>query len=275
MGMEMKVLVLGSEGFIGKKVSYDLVSKGFVVDCFDRNIDRYQDTRNPYALPNENFDAVVHLIGSSDRVWGQENPGKMLRENCSATMVVLDAYPKAHHLFMSSCLVYGNPLTLPVDVDDPCNPVCAYGMSKLVSELCVKGSVDNYTIFRGFNIFGSEMQGLRFLREVSLAKKNNTEVTLYRSPSGEDIYRDYIHIDDVYPIFSKAIAQGIFGTYNLGTGQPTFLIDICQKAEVPYKAQTLPPWEIVGTYASINETIKDFDWAPDKDRIWEYVDGIR
>lgn len=123
----MKILVTGSEGFIGSHLVEFLKAAGNEVN------------------EGENYDQVYHLAafsGSSTR----KDP-KMLRDNIESTLKVIEKYPDARILFTSSNEV--NYLT---------SPDQTYAYSKQVCEYLLKLNHSNVVIARLGNVYGPRMR---------------------------------------------------------------------------------------------------------------------
>jgi nucleoside-diphosphate-sugar epimerase len=139
----LKVLVTGSQGFVGRHVSTYLKRHGFEVigtdvtpgaDVVGSITDReFVQMR----LAEQDFEAVVHLAGIADLKKTIEDPWSCFQVNCFGTLNALDmAYKKGvkRFVFASSANVYGAPVKNPVSEDDPMAPRVPYDYSKVVGE---------------------------------------------------------------------------------------------------------------------------------------------
>lgn len=264
-------LITGSEGFIGRRVSERLLSAGWNVSGWDERIHPSM-TLNDIGHLSGSYDAVIHLAGTSNRVKCESDPLWAYDMNVGGTLKVLRRFPKAHHIFMSTCLVYVEGR---VEEDDALCPRSVYGKTKLMCEYMLENV--KHTIFRGFNIYGKGMSGRHFLSELRKAKMRNCPITIYRQmPEETRISRDYLHIEDLTPLFEKALEWDIQGVFNAGSGEEVYLEDIAKKAGVPIEIAPLPEWEATKLYADIGKTrTRFYGWNPMPERLWRYVDGIR
>jgi len=139
----LKVLVTGSQGFVGKHVVGYLGSHGHEVvgtdvspgaDVVGSVVDKsFVDEK----LSRLDFDAVVHLAAIADLKKTIEDPYLCYQVNCFGTLNVLDMAAKKgvkRFLFASSANVYGAPRTNPVAEDTPMSPRVPYDYSKLIGE---------------------------------------------------------------------------------------------------------------------------------------------
>ena len=139
----MKVLVTGSQGFVGKHVVGYLGSHGHEVvgtdvspgaDVVGSVVDK---SFVEEKLSRLDFDAVVHLAAIADLKKTIEDPYLCYQVNCFGTLNVLDMAAKKgvkRFLFASSANVYGAPRTNPVAEDTPMSPRVPYDYSKLIGE---------------------------------------------------------------------------------------------------------------------------------------------
>jgi UDP-glucose 4-epimerase len=137
----MRILVTGNKGFIGRVVEQRLIETGHDVVGFD--IVDGDDIRNPGLLQKKvrGCNAIVHLAA----IEGQAEKDVM-ETNVAGTWNILYAGEQTKVqkiIFISSVDVLGvfqgegTPLYLPLDEDYPCHPKSTYSISKkLAEEMC-------------------------------------------------------------------------------------------------------------------------------------------
>ena len=139
----MRVLVTGSQGFVGRHVVGYLASHGFDPIGIDISpgasvvgsmVDRafVNDT-----LSRLDFEAIVHLAGIADLKKTIEDPYSCYQVNCFGTLNALElAWKKGvkRFLFASSANVYGAPKGNPVSEEAPMDPRVPYDYSKVIGE---------------------------------------------------------------------------------------------------------------------------------------------
>lgn len=230
-----KLLVLGSEGFIGSHVvlyglkhSYDVHG----IDLIDRQSAGYAFSKISLLSPEfdsflaaHQFDIVMNCAGSGNVPFSLQMPISDFELNCYSVLSVLDSIRKhaisCKFIQLSSAAVYGNPATLPVSESAVINPVSPYGYHKWMAEIVCHEYATlyglNIDILRPFSVYGP---GLRkqLLWDVYQKAKHEEEIILWGN--GEET-RDFIYIDDlVRALFviannkSKAIE-----IYNVGSGE--------------------------------------------------------
>jgi nucleoside-diphosphate-sugar epimerase len=148
----MKVLVTGSDGYIGTVLCPYLMDRGFDVVGMDTGFHRVgwlyngvrkmpavitKDTRNAIESDLVGFDAVVHLADLSNDPVGHLNPKLTFDINHKGTMHLAALAKKAgvkRFVYASSCSVYGASTGEPTKETDPVNPLTPYAECKLLCE---------------------------------------------------------------------------------------------------------------------------------------------
>ena len=233
----MKILILGSEGFVGNNL-FDGLSKSHEVLCADLidssthpNYTKF-DVTNSSSVQNtvKNVDVVIDLVAHS-LVSSIEGPSKNAQVNILGLLNILEACTKNNIkkiIFTSASSMIGEPKTPQVSEDHIATPKTAYGISKLASEhyLRLYNELNNlnYVIFRFFNIYGPyQKNGL--LPSLYSRIAQNQPLTVFGK--GDQI-RDYVFIQDIIPFFEKAVTENIANNkiFNMGTGKGTSILDI-------------------------------------------------
>lgn len=135
----MRVLVTGSEGFIGQNLCARLEANGIDVTRWDVALNaEAMDLTKPqglrYALTA--CDAVVHLAANADVRGGWSHPDKDLRVNVLGTVNLLAAMHATgckRLVFASSAAVYGDA-PLPTRESWSAQATSLYGASKVAAE---------------------------------------------------------------------------------------------------------------------------------------------
>lgn len=128
----MKVLVTGSEGFVGTNLCAMLTGSGYEVTRLDEKLGNAHLQREAIA----EADAVIHLAANADVRFGWDQPARDIKRNTVATAGLLEdmrATGCKRLLFASSSSVYGNA-PIPTPETYAGQQTSLYGASKLAGE---------------------------------------------------------------------------------------------------------------------------------------------
>src|SRR5690606_21934157 len=150
--MAMKILVTGSDGYIGARMVPRLLAAGHEVTGLDTGLYRdgwlyseqhgqpvlartlNMDLRRVEPRQLEGFDAVVHLAELSNDPLGQNDPQVTRQINLEGSVRLARAARRAgvgRFVYASSCSVYGQALSDWDDADSPPNPQTTYAECKV------------------------------------------------------------------------------------------------------------------------------------------------
>ena len=269
----LKILILGSEGFVGNNLVEGL-SKNHEIFCADmneksshRNYNQF-DVVDPESVMRtvRDVDVVINLVAHA-LVSSIEGPTKNAKVNIIGLLNVLEACKNnkiGKLIFTSASSLVGEPQTFQVNEGHPALPKTAYGITKLASEHYLRLYSElhglDYVIFRFFNIYGPY-------------QKNGLIPNLYdRIINGEplsvfgkgDQIRDYVFIKDVIPFFEKSCVSevGKNSTINMGTGNGTTIKEVIGilakilKIEPKIELKPERPGEI-GNFVADTTNLKD------------------
>lgn len=249
----MRVLVTGGGGYIGSVAIERLVQRGYDVvalDNFQRghraavHPDAEQavcDLRDPketmHVVRASGAEAVLHFAALHLVPESVDRPGAYYSTNVSGGINLLNAVVEAdiqRFVFSSTAAVYGEPKTLPVQEQDPKQPINPYGHSKWMVEQMLETYSEryglNYAAFRYFNVAGAteergedhrpETHIIPVALQVLLGQRDAFTVfgTDYPTDDGTAI-RDYVHVLDLAEAHIEAIERldAPLGAINLGT----------------------------------------------------------
>ena len=216
----MKVLVTGATGYIGSHVCKLLKEHGHYVEGWDTNIHGEHNDISNYVNTFEEldvtdkygvhgtYDAVVHLAGRSVVPDSLKEPTEYYRVNAMGTANMLDNVKTDNFIFASTSSAW--------EMASP------YAKSKVAAEDIIKEKASGYTIFRFFNVSGTDGVNrqlgapshlIRVAAMASAGKFANISIygTDYDTRDGTCI-RDYIHVVDLATAIVKAVENGPLNT---------------------------------------------------------------
>jgi dTDP-glucose 4,6-dehydratase/UDP-glucose 4-epimerase len=235
MSNSKKILIIGSEGFIGSHlIAYYIQRNDEVWGCdlntlIKINYHFLKNDLNPnfwnQLFEKKQFDYCINAGGKSNVNASVENPAEDFDANVNETFKILNAIrlfnKECKYLHISSAAVYGNPEHLPIKENAPCNPLSPYGWHKLLSEkICnVFSKLYNLsiTIIRPFSVYGPGLKKQLFWDVYQKYKINPSEIELWGNGSET---RDYVYIDDLVLIIEFLLNKSEMkcNTFNVASG---------------------------------------------------------
>lgn len=279
----MKILVLGSNGFVGTNLISYLRKKGF--DTADVDVsppasictDISKKEQFFSDLKDVEFDAVVHLAAITNIRDTIENPYRCYDVNCMGTLNVLELASQRgvkRLIYASSANVYGLPLELPVKESTPFNPRSPYDYSKVIGEYLVQSYHRHKglpaAILRSWKLFGEHDFPRSAISKFIRACLRNERIPLFNS--GRDTtdpyhVENYCHAVELCLTKSEAVGEA----FNVGTGNELSIRQIAETVrkitESSSKLQLLPPRSTLETkpmrsYPSIEKIERLLGYSP-------------
>ena len=242
-----KVLITGNSGYIGshltKMLENDYEIHGLDIRPPQVPVKEFfqQDINRMFNIPFE-YDAVIHLAALVNVGESEQEPIRYYITNLNGTMNIVNKIPTKNFIFASTGAAEG------------CSS--AYGISKraaedVVREYCTEHRPTSYTIFRFYNVIGSDgfqstnTDGLMY----NLMKARTTgEFTIfgkdYEVSSDGTCLRDYVHVNEICDSIKQAIEKPSNNVECLGHG-------------VGYTVK-----EIVNLFQKVNDVDFDIKYGP-------------
>ena len=243
----MKILLTGSNGFLGKEIYKNLISTNTILTLNRMNSDYNYDLSKNSIVFNDFFDIVIHAAGLAHIKANYKNKHLYNEINVNGTSNLLYALSKnklpKYFVYISSVSVYGLNEGIGINENEPLLAKDPYGLSKILAEdLVINWCNTNniiYTILRLPLIVGVNPPG-NLGSMIDAIKKG-----FYFNIGGGDYNKSMVLNTDVAIIILKAAKVG--GIYNLTDGvHPTLynLSDAISKKHYKNKIYNLPKYLI-------------------------------
>ena len=294
----MNYIVTGGAGFIGSNIAKHLVSTGHNVTIFDDlsngkkdNLDSIIDKINFVNGDIRNFELLKNTLKNTDGVF-HEAALASVQESFSKQQEYHDVNVKGTEnilklskefgfkiVYASSSSIYGNPTKIPIEEDDPKNPINPYAQTKLDDEnLAIKYAQMGVRVIglRYFNVFG-ERQSPTYAGVIKkfVKKVRNNEPPIINGDGQQT--RDFVYVGDVVQANILAMKSNVdYGFFNIGTGSSITILElanlIIDSFGLPVKPVHGPelPGDVKITRADISRAKKLLNWEH-KTRIEEWL----
>lgn len=247
----MRIIVTGGAGFIASHIADAYINDGHDVIILDnlstgkknfinKKARFYQvDIRNREEIntivQKEKPDVINHHAAQISVRDSVGDPMNDLEINLNGILNLLEASKKSglkKFIFASSGgVVYGESDVIPTPEDyAPLRPQSPYGVTKLASEYYLNFYQETYGIpfiaLRYSNVYGPRQNphgeaGVVAIFTLRLLKHEEAVI------NGDGLQtRDYVYVEDVVEANRKALQSPIIGTFNIGTGKETNVIEI-------------------------------------------------
>ncbi len=288
----MKILVTGGAGFIGSHLVDALVARGeevLVIDDLSSGKRAYvnkeaklvvQDIRVPEVrevIRAFQPEAIFHLAAQKSVPESLKHPRKDAEINLVGLCNILEALPgiglKKFILTSTGGAMYGDDAALPAGEELPERPSSPYGIAKLASERYVQSwsTLHNFQAItlRPANVYGPRQDPLGEAGVIAILAKRAVEKQPMRVFGTGEHTRDYVYVADIVRAFLAALDSNTMGTFNIGSGKETSVLDIIQNLshvvgnELPIEHQP----EVVGEMerSALNATLAGttLHWQPE------------
>jgi len=278
--MARKILVTGGTGYIGSHTVVELQQAGYEVIIVDnlsnsnadviegivritgqRPVFEKLDCTDMPAMQalfdrHRGIDGIIHFAASKAVGESVKKPLKYYRNNIVSLINLLELMPKFDVkgiVFSSSCTVYGEPDSNPIDESAPIKPATSpYGNTKQINEEIIRdfihsGAPIKSVILRYFNPIGAHPSAeigelplgvpqnlVPFITQTGIGIRKELSVfgNDYNTPDGTCI-RDFINVVDLAKAHVIAIERMLENKsdedveiFNLGTGRGLSVLEL-------------------------------------------------
>ena len=306
---KLQVLVTGGAGYIGSHAVLALIDAGWPVTViddlsngsrelvpdsvrfFEGSIADRELVRN--ILGREQIGAIMHFAGSIVVPESVEKPLDYYANNTVASHALIGEAVAAgvkHFLFSSTAAVYGAPDRVPIEEQDPTQPINPYGASKLMTERMLADASAahpfNYGALRYFNVAGADPEGrsgqigrgsthlIKVAVEAAVGKRPHVDVfgTDYPTADGSCV-RDYVHVSDLADAHLRALQRLVEQpqdnlVLNCGYGRGLSVLEVLDTLDrivgrpVPRQVKGRRPGDSPALVASNRAIVDTLGWEP-------------
>ncbi|HUN55062.1 MAG TPA: dTDP-4-dehydrorhamnose reductase [Smithella sp.] len=244
----MKILLLGHKGMLGSDLLLKLSHEHEVIGMDKEEINIVSASECQKAIKDTRPDIVINAAAFTNVDGCEAAREECFAVNAEAVKNIADACrdKNIRIIHFSTDYVFDGTSRNPYKEDDPCNPINAYGESKLTGERYLQSLSDNYILIRTSWLFGPK--GKNFVGAIleKARAKNFIRDTMEKAKAEKDGPSTLSVVDDQVgsPTYTKDLAgavdllidknaQGIFHVTNRGScSWHQFAIKILQEAGI-------------------------------------------
>ena len=312
-----KILVTGGTGYIGSHTVVELINAGYepvIVDNLSNSSPQIIDQifkitgKKPeffnFDLCDENLtteflnahpdiEGIIHFAAFKSVGESEKEPLKYYKNNIYSlvNLLLASSKKKMNMVFSSSCTVYGEPDSLPVNELAPVKKAeSTYGNTKQIAEEILSEAArvnENLKVIalRYFNPVGAHASALigelpigvpqnlvPFITQAAIGKRGDIIVfgDDYDTNDGTCI-RDYIHVVDLAKAHVAAIKKlelnpDSFDIFNIGTGRGNSVLEVIHAFEkatgekLKYSIGPRRPGDIIQIYGDVTKAERGLSW---------------
>ncbi|MEM1134755.1 MAG: UDP-glucose 4-epimerase GalE [Bacteroidota bacterium] len=315
-----KILVTGGCGYIGshtiiqliRNTDFEVISVDSCVNSSEGTMCRIEqitgkviknykiavcDREQTASLFEENKDitGVIHFAALKAVGESVDKPGWYYDNNINSLLNILwccEKYNVNNFIFSSSCSLYGNVASLPVNEDTPLSPTeSPYAHTKKIGEEIIQSIIHVNKVqaisLRYFNPVGADHTGKN--GENPINKPSNLVPYITQTAAGVlpkltvfgsdyntrdgSCVRDYIHVTDIADAHINALQYLLDGknesnyeVFNLGTGNGVSVLEVIEAFErvtgekLNYEVGPRRPGDVEAIYSDSSKALKKLGW---------------
>jgi UDP-glucose 4-epimerase len=276
-----RILITGSEGFVGKNLVRrveSITSDFFTVDKIDNGKENHLclDLTDPNLIDHLKLirpSTIVHLAAQTDVRYSMEFPHEDLWINAGGTLNLLKASLGSDcdtFLYINSGgAIYSTAEVIPYSETAAIRPDSAYGATKQLCEEYVRIFCDqagvNWKSLALSNVYGSVLENKKgIFYEAWRALTSNQTFKIY----GASVTRDYVHVSDVVDAILASLTSEDKGRFNIGTGIETTNLEVFNlmkdkiQSDSTYELENQREGEVARSALDISKARAKLKWNP-------------
>jgi UDP-glucose 4-epimerase len=278
-----KILITGGLGQVGKVLLKKLSEQNIdfiVIDqrensgfsdlkIFQINISNEEEIKK-YESELTEITHLIHLatFTTSDKDVLGTGP-ESINFNIQGTINLLKVLPNLQKIcYTSTYMVYGTPISNPVNEEHPTNPNVVYGASKLATEkylqiFCNENKIE-LTILRLMGIYNLEKPHSQAIPTFIKLIANNKQPTIYENGQTK---RNHLYIDDAIDVIITSIQSPATGIFNIGGNDITTNLELINLINKKLNKKIKPDFkkarkEVYNFVVDINKAKNELEFIP-------------
>ncbi len=294
-----KVLITGSDGFIGSHLTERLVRDGYHVKAFvcynslnswgwldtinQRVLEELEvisgDVRDPNVIRSviKDVDVVYHLAALIAIPFSYYSPDSYIDTNVKGTLNVLQAsrdFGVERILVTSTSEVYGTAQYIPITEEHPRQPQSPYSASKIGADSIAESFYRSFdlpvTIVRPFNTYGPRQSARAVIPTIIMQLLNGSDIIKLGDlkPTRDFLYvkdtvEGFIEIEKCYELVGEDVNIATESEISIGDLAQTIIDQINNKASIVTDEKRIRPdkSEVYRLYGSNKKLKKLTNWS--------------
>lgn len=237
----LKILLTGNTGFVGKHIGNYLLKKGHIIEGISRKksnqdyLTHHLNLQNSVSLNNISskifFDCIIHCASLTK----ESDINLMFKNNVLSTLNILNFCKLKKikkFILISGHNVYSPYSKIPITEKSKTNPSTNYGLTKLLQENLTEFYAKNHSIdamiFRLSYIYGPNQSLNKMIPSMIKKYINSEPIILHKYKNGFQKI-DVINIYDICKIIEEALKiKKSYEIFNISSGKSITVEDILE-----------------------------------------------
>ena len=255
--LKMRILLLGHKGMLGSDLLLKLNLQHEVVGMDKEEIDIVSADECEKAIKETKPDILINAAAYTNVDGCETAKEECFAVNAEAVKNIAEVcrYKNIRIIHFSTDYVFDGTGTRPYKEDDRCNPINAYGESKLAGERYLKSLADDYLLIRTSWLYG--VKGKNFVQTILEKAKTTPMLSVVDDQVGSPTYTKDLAV--AVDLLINQNLKGIFHVTNRGScSWYQFAVKILQESGlddvtvIPIKSDKLPSQALRPAYSVLS-----------------------
>jgi UDP-glucose 4-epimerase len=215
-GNNMRILIVGINGFLGRTLAKECISQGIIVEgIYHKNRTGIPQNCRAYPVSDvshlcDNYDAVVIVAAAIPYSGRHVSDADLIKTNIELPLQIILRFPGSFLVLASSVSVYGHQSVSRITERTRTNNPNNYGMTKLMAESLLMKYHKKNAIIRFSSLYGKGMYPGTFIPRIIEDAKKKKIITLFGDGQRK---QDYLHVHDAAMLCLKVAKSQKQGKY--------------------------------------------------------------